>query len=193
MKTWLLLLQGGGKGAYEADRKLAENLRMQLGEEVEVVYPQMPDEDRPDYQAWRDRVAEILMSRGGRAIWAGHSLGASFLLKYLSEEEPPTPPAGVFLIAPPYWGAEGWEVEEYRLCEGSERKLTGYRPIVFYHSRDDKIVPCSHLALYAEKLPHAHTREFMDRGHQFAGNLREVADDIRLLVLEEQRGGARPF
>ncbi|PLR99216.1 hypothetical protein CVD19_02545 [Bacillus sp. T33-2] len=83
----------------------------------------------------------------------GHSLGASFLLKYLSEEKQVQPISGVFLIAPPYWGAEDWEVDEYLLCEDFESRLPDKQNIIFYHSRDDQWVPFTHLAMYAQKLP----------------------------------------
>jgi predicted alpha/beta hydrolase family esterase len=39
------------------------------------------------------------------AIVVGHSLGGSFMLKFLVEEEPRNRIAGIFLIAAPYWVA----------------------------------------------------------------------------------------
>ena len=45
---------------------------------------------------------EELAALGGGSILAGHSLGASLLLKYLCEEKVETSVAGLFLIAPPY-------------------------------------------------------------------------------------------
>ena len=41
-------------------------------------------------------------------------------------------------------------------------------------------VPFAHLALYAEKLPQAHTRS-LDRGHQLNNHLSEAAADIESL------------
>ena len=54
-------------------------------------------------------------------------------------------------------------------------------PVFLYHSRDDEWVPYAHLALYAEKLPQATIHEFDGRGHQFDGDLSEVARDIKEL------------
>jgi predicted alpha/beta hydrolase family esterase len=102
-------------------------------------------------------------------------------LKYLSEEKVEKPVAGIFLIAPPYWGAYDWQVSEYELQENIASKLPKELPVFFYHSRDDEWVPFVHLALYKEKLPRATIREFDGYGHQFNNDLSEVARDIKRL------------
>lgn len=181
VKKQLLFIQGGGHGAYDADRKLASNLQQWLGDDYHVVYPMMPDEERPEYEAWKSRIAEELSAMQGEAFVVGHSLGASFLLKYFSEERPDQPVAGLFLIASPYWGAEDWEVDEYALGRDFASKLSEIQPVFFYHSSDDEIVPVAHLDLYAEKLPQATIRRFDGRGHQFNNDLFEVAQDIKAL------------
>jgi uncharacterized protein len=181
MKKHVLFVHGGGQGAYEEDKKLAANLRAVLGSAYDVRYPKLPDEDSPEYEAWKDRIARELTALDGEVILVGHSLGASILLKYLSEEKVEKPVAGIFLIASPYWGAEDWEVSEYALQKDFASKLPKDLPTFFYHSRDDEWVPFVHLVLYAEKLPQATIREFDGRGHQFNDDLSEVAQDIKRL------------
>ena len=181
MKKLVLFVHGGGEGAYEEDKKLAENLRDVLGGAYDVRCPRMPGADSPEYGAWRDRISEELAALDGEAILVGHSLGASILLKYLSEEAVERPVAGLFLVAPPYWGVEDWDVGEYELRPDFASKLPEGLPVFFYHSRDDEAVPFAHLALYAERLLRATVREFDDRGHQFGDDLTEVARDIREL------------
>lgn len=178
MTKHVIFIQGGGEGAYDADQKLAANLQASLGPEYHVHYPRMPDEGRPDYEAWAAQINADLAARNGDIIIVGHSLGASFVLKYLSEEIPSASIKGLFLIAAPYWGTEDWEVDEYTLQEGFESRLPSIQRIYLYHSRDDVWVPFSHLALYAQRLPHAIIREFDERGHQFNNDLSEVAQDI---------------
>jgi hypothetical protein len=56
MKKPVLVVHGGGQGAYEEDEKLAASLREALGDAYDVRHPKMPDEDRPEYEAWRDRI-----------------------------------------------------------------------------------------------------------------------------------------
>jgi predicted alpha/beta hydrolase family esterase len=181
MKRQALFIHGGGEGAYEEDKKMAASLQDALGSAYDVRCPKMPDEDSPEYKAWKERIAQELAALDGEVILVGHSLGGSILLKYLSEEKVEKPVAGIFLVAPPYWGAEDWEVGEYELQKGFASKLPEESPVFFYHSRDDEWVPFAHLALYAEKLPQATIREFDGRGHQFDDDLSEVARDIEWL------------
>lgn len=181
MSKRLLFVHGGGQGAYEEDRKLAANLRDALGATYDLRYPKMPNEESPVYEAWKDQIAKELVALDDEVILVGHSLGASILLKYLSEEKVEKPVAGLFLIAPPYWGTEDWEVDEYALQPDFTSKLPEELPVFFYHSRDDEWVPFAHLALYAEKLPQATIHEFDDRGHQFDDDLSEVARDVKRL------------
>jgi predicted alpha/beta hydrolase family esterase len=181
MKKRVLFVHGGGEGAYEEDRKLAENLQDVLGEAYDVRFPRMPSADSPEYGAWRDHISQELAAPDGEAILVGHSLGASVLLKYISEEAADRPVAGLFLVATPYRGAVDWEVGEYELQPDFESKLPEGLPVFLYHSRDDEVVPFAHLALYAEKLPRATVCEFDGRGHQFDADLSEVARDIEQL------------
>ena len=178
MRKRVLFIHGGGEGAYEEDRKLAASLRDALGTAYDVQVPKMPNEDRPVYEAWRERITKELDALEGEVILVGHSLGASVMLKYLFEGEVEKPVAGLFLVASPYWGAEDWEVDEYALREDFASKIPKEMLVFLYHSRDDEVVPFAHAALYAEKLPRATVQEFDDRGHQFDDDLSEVARDI---------------
>ena len=179
MKKQVLFIQGAGEGAYDEDEKLAVSLRDLLGSEYYVHYPRMPEEEGQGYEAWRAQISKELAALDDEIILVGHSLGCSMLLKYISEEKVENSVAGVFLIAAPYWGAGGWQMDEFKLDEDHTSKLLKAVPVFFYHSRDDDIVPFTHLALHAEKFPQATIREFDGRGHQFNNDLSEVAADIK--------------
>jgi serine hydrolase len=174
----VLFIHGGGVGAYAEDRKLAASLQDALGAAYDVRYLKMPDEYRPVYEAWKERIAKELDTLEEEVILVGHSLGGSILLKYLSEEKVEEPVAGLFLLATPYWGVEDWEVSEYALREDFASEVPKEMPVFLYHSLDDEVVPFAHAALYGEKLPQATVREFDGRGHQFDDDLSEVAQDI---------------
>jgi predicted alpha/beta hydrolase family esterase len=184
VKKQILFIQGGGEGAYEEDEKLTAFLQGALGAAYEVRYPQMPNESDPDYKPWKVQIKKELGTLEGKVILIGHSLGGSFLLKYLTEEKIEKPVAGIFLMATPYWGGSGWQYEGYEviaLPEDFASKLPSGAPIFLYHSRDDEIVPFAHLALYAQKLPQATIRALDGRGHQFNNDLSEVVADIKSL------------
>jgi len=104
MKKQILFIQGGGEGAYEEDGKLVVSLQNTLGDAYAVYYPQMPNERDPDYELWKAQIRKDLAVLQSEVILIGHSLGSSFLLKYLAEEKIEKAIAGIFLMATPYWG-----------------------------------------------------------------------------------------
>lgn len=181
----ILFIQGAGEGAYAEDQKLVLSLQNALGAGYNVRYPKMP-EDAPDYEPWKEQIAQELAALAEGVLLAAHSAGGSILLRYLSEEKLPKPIVGLFLIAPPYfgtggWNADGWNIPELVLQKNFASQITEAVPVFFYHSRDDAAVPFEHLGLYRNQLPQATFREFDGRGHQFDNDLTEVARDIKNL------------
>jgi pimeloyl-ACP methyl ester carboxylesterase len=77
VKTFVLFIQGGGEGAYEADAVLAKSLQRALGDEYDVRYPQMPDESNPDMQTWKTKISRELEALNGRVMLVGHSMGGA--------------------------------------------------------------------------------------------------------------------
>ena len=182
LRRHVLFIQGGGEGAHEEDALLAASLQAALGAEFNVRYPQMPRESEPDMQTWKAKIATELKTLGGEVILVGHSIGGAALLKYLSEEKVEKPIAGLFLLAAPSWDEEKWSFDDLKLPSDLAAKLSSIPRIFLYHNRDDKIVPFSHLALHAARLPQAVVRESERRGHQFGNDLANVANDIRSLT-----------
>lgn len=176
MKQNILFIHGGG--GYQEDGKLAASLRNLLGSDYHVQYPQMPNEDAPQYAEWKAKIEQELAALGDKVILVGHSLGGSMLLKQFTESGSKAQIAALFLIAAPYWGADDWKVEEYALPADFAAKIPQGLPIYLYHSRDDEWVPFDHMALYKSKLPGAVVREFDGCGHQFNDDLSAVAADI---------------
>jgi predicted alpha/beta hydrolase family esterase len=180
----VLFIQGAGQGAYEEDKALAESLRHELGSGYKVHYPRMPDEDAAPYERWKQQIVSELEVMDGPVILAGHSIGASVLAKCLLEIEPPRTLAGIFLIATPFWGGDGWLYEGYEELElpgDIAEKLPKKAQMFLYHCRDDGIAPFEHLSLYARLLPQATVREIDRGGHQLNNDLSMVAADIKSL------------
>lgn len=180
MKKHVLFIQGGGEGAYEEDAKLVASLTAELGDAYQVHYPQMPGEDEPS-SSLQAQIGRVITAIRGDVILVGHSVGASAVLKYLSENEVRKKIDGVFLAATPFWGGEGWHYEGFTMQENFADRLSKNVPIFFYHSRDDETVPFAHLALYRQKLAMATIREIPKGGHQFDNDLRLISRDIKNL------------
>lgn len=187
MKKQILFIQGGGEGAHLADKKLANFLKDSLGDKYEINYPQMPNENEPDYEPWKSKIDEELGKIKGEVIFIGHSLGGSILIKYLSEKKLGNDICGMFFISIPFWGGDtNWQFDGFTLRDGFASIIQhANAPIFFYHSTDDDIVPFSHLGLYAEKLSKATIRMIDGRGHQLKNDLHEVVRDIKSLNTNE--------
>jgi uncharacterized protein len=179
-KHQVLFIHGGGEDGYEADAKLAVSLQGRLGAAYNVRYPQMPNEDAPDF-GWGQKIRKEIVAIKGQVILVGHSLGASMLLKHLSENTTNNPISGIFLLATPFWsGDEDWQ-KGLILREDFADRLPKGVPIFLYHNRDDEEIEVAHLAIYAKNLPQATIREAASGGHQFGNDLTQLALDIKNL------------
>lgn len=182
MTTTVLFVQGGGDDAHAWDAKLAKNLEQRLGPAYTVIFPEMPNESDPNYDAWTRRIRQELNGHDG-AVLVGHSLGGSMLMKMLVEGDIDSSPAGVFLISAPFLHAsEGWQWQELQLPTDARNKLPAGLPLYLYHGDADEEVSFSHLGLYAKTFPRAVIRALSGRNHQVNEDLTEVAEDIRKLA-----------
>jgi predicted alpha/beta hydrolase family esterase len=184
MPKQVLFIHGAGGGAYEEDTRLADSLREALGADYEIIYPAMPNEDEAPYETWKQLIEAKIAKMDGPITLVGHSVGASTLLKCLNEITIEKPIAGVFLMATPFWGGDGWRYEGYQEIElpgDIAETLPKNVPLFLYQCRDDEVVPFSHLALYEKLLPQAIARELDNGGHQFTDGLAAVARDIHNL------------
>lgn len=180
MTTKVLFIQGGGEGAHAWDAKLAGSLGEKLGHDYVMVYPAMPNEADPSYEAWKPRISKELKAAGDGAVLVAHSIGASMVMKMLAETDVGQRLKGVFLIAAPFvHERDGWQWTEAELPANATSKLPKSLPLFFYHGSADEEVPFSHLALYEKAFPKAVTRALPGRNHQINDDLTEVADDIR--------------
>lgn len=181
MKKEVLFIHGGGDDGYGADAILAASLQEALGQDYQVIYPKVQDDETaPDF-GWGKLIREEIEKISDNAIWVGHSLGASMWLKYLSENTVSKKAAGIFLIAPPFWsGTESWK-QGLILQKDFAENLPTNSPVFFYHCKDDDVVPLSHIATYKEKLPGATFRDIETGGHQLNNDLSLVAKDILAL------------
>jgi hypothetical protein len=181
MKKQVLFIQGGGDNGYEADTKMVDSLKNALGNDYEVNYPKLQSDERVSDFGWPGQIGKEIQHSQQDLIVVGHSLGASLILKYLSETKIEKKISGIFLIATAWWsGDEDW-VQGLKLRTDFPGKLPSDIPLFLYHSMDDEEVPFEHLALYRQKLPQAIVREIKKGGHQFNNDLKLVATDIKNL------------
>ena len=173
----VLVIHGAGEPRLRAGEVYWKRmLGDALGADHAVRAPRMPDPDDPQYTAWADCIARLLLGVE-HPILVGHSFGASTLLKFLALAEPRPAFRGVFLVATPFWGSD---FPDFALTPEQLRRLGTVTPMFFYQSKDDEVVGVDHFHKYQQALPQATFRLLDDRGHEFdQESFPELADDIR--------------
>lgn len=168
------LSDGSGKG-WKA------GLADALGAEYHVTLPRMPNSLNAKYEEWKIWFEKYIPLLEDGAVLVGHSLGGSFLAKYLSKEEFPKRIGGTFLVAPPYDQDDGRKLVEFDAPASLALLEKQGGEIFLYHSKDDPVVEFSELAKFQAALPSAHVRVFEDRGHFLQDEFPELVEDIRNL------------
>ncbi|HEX5172351.1 MAG TPA: alpha/beta hydrolase [Cyclobacteriaceae bacterium] len=183
MKQKILFIHSAGpQGSHNGSDFLLAYLYDHLFNTHELFHPYMPDPENPHYDAWRITIKKELDILSNNTLLIGHSLGASTLLKYLSESFDEKAIGGLFLIAAPYWGTDDWNVDEYVLTKNFSSNLRRIPDVFLYHSKDDEVVPIRHLTHYADEMPWATVRVCEGGGHLFGHGLPELITDIKSLT-----------
>ncbi|MFM1652498.1 alpha/beta fold hydrolase [Brevibacillus sp. B_LB10_24] len=181
-KRVVFIHSAGPQGHRQGSSDLIAYLHSALGPDYEVLHPQMPNPEKPEYVLWKRQLDQEFSAFDREVILIGHSLGGSVLLKYLSESSFRQPIAGLFCIAAPFWGEdEGWRSGEFVLQEDFHLQLPEIPRMFFYHSRGDQIVPYAHLGQYAAKFPQATVRTLEGVEHSFRDGIPQLVRDIELV------------
>jgi predicted alpha/beta hydrolase family esterase len=184
----VLFVQGGGEGTHdEWDDKLVASLGRELGPGYEIRYPRMPQEDDPDYARWAVALSREIEALSGGAILVGHSVGATILLKFLTDHPSPTVFGAIILIAAPFVGEGGWPDEGMQFPTDLGAHLPSGVAVHFFHGLADDVVPSTHLDLYARAVPQAHVHALPGRDHQLGDDLAAVAVCILSLEAPQRR------
>ena len=151
-------------------------LREKLGEEYEVILPKMPNPTNARFDEWKLWFEKMIPFLHDGVVLVGHSLGASFLAKYLSENTFPKKIKGVFLVSGVFdTDFDGYSLLTFTLPQKLDMQTEN---IYVYHSKDDPVVPFSALTHFVEALPSAHSKIFEDRKHMNQENFPELLEDI---------------
>ena len=174
----LLFVHGGGDEAYRYDQKIVDRLQKALGPEIPIAFPFIGGLETLDWPAVAAELGSALRDLPAGAMVVAHSIGASAVLKLLSEGIDPNL-AHLFLLAAPYNGADGeWGDGDFALPADFARHLPKGLPVTLWHSEDDEIIPVDSARRYAEKLPAAQVHFLDGYGHQFTKSLTFLADAI---------------
>lgn len=122
--------------------------------------PEFPKPFDPLYNEWKEVLENFTIHSDTTLI--GHSCGAGFLMKYLSENAQ-LAAKNIFLIAP--WLDLDHELStnffDFKIDKNVEKRNVIH---VFYSLDDDKSILKS-VAYIKENLPHIHFHQYVHKGH----------------------------
>lgn len=181
-KHQVLFIQGGGEGTHdEWDNLLVASLEQHLGADYEVRYPRMPREDEPSLKRWKPAIERELEALRAGAVVVGHSIGATLLLKVLTELQPVPRLGAIALVAAPFVGDGGWPADGLEFPSKLGTALPRGVAVHLFHGLDDDTAPVEHVDLYARAIPQAKVHRLAGRDHQLSNDLSEVAAMILAL------------
>jgi uncharacterized protein len=196
MKTQILIIHGGNTFSNRADyirylrtknlsldlirkQDWKVSLQEKLGDDFDVLLPQMPNKNDSRYEDWKlwfERIVELL---DDEVILIGHSLGGIFLAKYLSENPFKKKIVATFLLAAPFKLMD--PVEDWLLPDSLSKFEEQAGKIFIYQSKDDQVVPFEESEKYKKAIPSAVPRVFESYKHFNQENFPELVEDIKRL------------
>jgi hypothetical protein len=157
-----------------------DNLQARLGNDFEVLRPQMPNRENATYLEWKVWFDKFTPLFNDEVVLVGHSLGGIFLAKYLSENKFPKGIFGTFLVAAPYHDDEtDHSLADFVLTKGFDLFEEQSDRIFIYHSKDDPVVPFLAAMKYNGDIEKAELVSFEGRGHFNQAEFPEIEQDIK--------------
>ncbi len=159
-----------------------DSLSENLGSDYCVYLVKMPNAFNAKYNEWKLWFEKYLPLLNDNLILTGHSLGAVFLAKYLSEENISRKIKATFLVAAPYEYDENRKLPEFVIEKPLLKLAEQAGELYMYHSKDDPVVPYFEFEKYGAQLPNAHMKSFEDRQHFNQETFPELIEDIRVVT-----------
>lgn len=173
------------ESVYEPDREAKKRWKHTLRERLEpmqVFTPDMPSKYNAHYAEWSLWFEKVIPYLANDFVLIGHSLGGTFVAKYLSENKIPVSIKATFLVAAP----SADNLPDYTLASFAlPPSLEGLKEqggiIHLYQSSDDPVVPHADVEHYRAELPEAIFHPFTERGHFMQEEFPELIDEIKKL------------
>ncbi|MCH8518800.1 hypothetical protein LAT59_03500 [Candidatus Gracilibacteria bacterium] len=167
-----------------------KTLGEKLGDDWEYLRAPLHDRDFADYAAWKIMFEKMIPYFNSEIYLAGGSLGGSFILKYLGENDGILDRKSgkkirirkLFLIAAAVNDTSGEVMGsfDFDLEEVYTRVARWCEHIYIYHSTDDDIVMYEDALLIKNYFPESIFRTFHDRGHFYKeAEFPELVEDIK--------------
>ncbi|NVN96787.1 alpha/beta hydrolase [Candidatus Nomurabacteria bacterium] len=144
-------------------------IALKLKREYEVLVPDMPCEKNAHYEEWKiwfEKYFKFIKDKN--PILIGHSLGAIFLLKYMSENNFPKKIYQLHLSAPAVFD-DGLGLEKLSTFKADIKKINKIekkcKELHLWHSMDDNICLFKNSEIIKKIIPSANFHIFKNKGH----------------------------
>lgn len=159
--------------------KWKEHLQDNLGGKYQVLLPSMPNSTNARYSEWKLWFEHISSLFSDDCILIGHSLGAIFIAKYLSEHQLPVRIKATILIAAPYDDEGIEDLTDFKITKLSKQLTEQAGRLVFFNGMDDPVISRSDLLKYQDQLPSAEFKILPAPDHFVREDFPELIDLLK--------------
>lgn len=162
----------------EKQKKWSDFFQENLWENFEVLTIPMPNKGFADYDSWKIMFEKIFsyLKKDYFLVW--HSLWATFLIKYLSENKIEKSPKNIFLLAPAFEDDEKEKIWTFNFSD--LKSFEKYQEkSYFLHSKDDFVVDFWDFLKFKNIFKNANFIEFENKNHFLDKNFDEFLDLLR--------------
>lgn len=132
-----------------------ELLQDNLGSDYQVLTPQMPNKTNARYSEWKIWFDHLSSMFTEDCILIGHSLGAIFLAKYLSEYTLAVKLKATILIAAPYDDESEEDLTDFKITKLTDKLADQAGRLLFLNGLDDPVISQTDMMKYRDNLPSA--------------------------------------
>jgi predicted alpha/beta hydrolase family esterase len=182
MVTVLFIHSAGSQGPGEGSNRLLNALAAALPAGLTLVAPAMPDPDNPEAEPWLAALQSAMGRIEGRFLIVGHSLGGSVTLQGLARDGMPINLAGVILVATPFWGPKGWNMDSFALPGNAAETLAALPALTILQGDKDDVVSADHPDHYKDVLPFAKSTILAGVDHEALGAVPALVDAIVIMA-----------
>ncbi len=132
----------------------------------EVATPELPEPYHPVYEAWRGVFEKYKLDEG--TVLVGHSCGAGFLVRYLSENDVRV---GKVILVAPYLDPDGDHIPEFFDFSIKRNLVASTSGVTIFVSTDDDKDILDSVKMIRLGCDGVETKEFTDKGHFTLGEM----------------------
>ena len=177
LKTW-------DYDPFQPKKKRKYTLQHKLWASYQVAILDMPNKNLASYTEWKIQFEKTFEFLDQTVILVAHSLGTTFIMKYLIENAFPVKISQLHLVSPVFTeeGLFPWDdyLGNFNFDATRISEIQGKCEKIFiYHSKDDNCVPFVQGEKVAEYLPQAQFEIFEDQGHFSCEEFPQLIENIK--------------